>query len=440
MLHIAIGFLLLVVLLIIGVPVMYCFGAALIYCSITLGYTPTMIFPTIYGKLSSVVLLSIPLFILAGKIMEHGKIGDALINFIEMLIGKIKGSLAIMTAVASAVFGAICGSGMATLSCIGSIMIPRMKERRYPPEIAAAVSCCAAPLGMLIPPSGLCIVVAWGANLSVTACFMSTLIPGIILTILIGLTSYVMLRKSDIDSGTGIEKLPTFKETFSKVVVPRTKHAIPALLMPFIILGGIYGGIMTATEAAAVSALYAFPVAVFIYKGTTLKGMKDVLIDSARSTGVVMVMCVMTMALGQILTMENLPTELLGLLTAVSDNKYVVLMMINVFLVFIGMIMDDTCATMLCAPLLIPLGQQLGVDPYHMCAILVTNIGMGNVTPPTAPFLYMASGLADVSAAKVMKPVLIIILCAYLPTLILTTYIPELSTFLPNLVSSISVG
>ena len=163
--------------------------------------------------------------------------------------------------------------------------------------------------------------------------------------------------------------------------------------------------------------------------------MKDVLLDSARSTGVVMVMCVMTMALGQILTMENLPTELLGLLTAVSDNKYIVLLMINLFLVFIGMIMDDTCATMLCAPLLIPLGQQLGVDPYHMCAILVTNIGMGNVTPPTAPFLYMASGLADVSAAKVIKPVLIIILCAYLPTLILTTYIPQISTFLPNLIT-----
>lgn len=435
MLSIAIGFVLLVIMLIIGVPVMYCFGAALIFCSMTLGYEPTMIFPTMYGKLSSVVLLSIPLFILAGKIMEHGKIGDALINFIEMFVGKIKGSLAIMTTVACAVFGSICGSGLATLSCIGSIMIPKMKERKYPAEIAAAVSCCSAPLGMLIPPSGLCIVVAWGANLSVTACFMSTVIPGIILTALISIVAYVMLRKKELDGGRAIEKMPTFGETMKQVVVPRTRHAIPALIMPFIILGGIYGGVMTATEAAAVSALYAFPVAVFIYKGTSLRGMKEVLLDSARSTGVVMVMCVMTMALGQILTMENLPTEILGLLTAVSENKYVILLMINLFLVFIGMIMDDTCATMLCAPLLIPLGQQLGVDPYHMCAILVTNIGMGNVTPPTAPFLYMASSLADVSAAKVIKPVLLIILFAYVPTLILTTYIPQIATFLPNLIT-----
>lgn len=436
MIHIAVGFAILVVLLIIGVPVMYCFGASLFYCAVTLGYTATAILPTIYGKLSSVVLLSIPLFILAGKIMEHGKIGDALIGFIELFVGKIKGSLAIMTAISSAVFGAICGSGMATLSCIGSIMIPKMKAKKYPPEIAAAVSCCSAPLGMLIPPSGLCIVVAWGANLSVTACFISTVIPGIILTILISLTSYFLLKNKPIETGTGLEE----GVSLNQVLWPRTRHAIPALLMPFIILGGIYCGIMTATEAAAVASLYAFPVAVFIYKGTTLKGMKHVLMDSAKSTGVVMVMCVMTMALGQILTMEDLPTKLLDGLTTISESKVVILLMINVFLVLIGMIMDDTCATMLCAPLLIPLGVKLGVNPYQMCAILVANIGMGNVTPPTAPFLYMASGLANVSAAKVIKPVVIIILCAYLPTLLLTTYIPGLSTFLPNLILGSKLG
>ena len=283
---------------------------------------------------------------------------------------------------------------------------------------------------MLIPPSSLCIVVAWGANLSVTACFLATLIPGIILTVLISAVSWFLLRNKDIDSGTGVQQGVTLKE----VVVPRTIHAIPALLMPVIILGGIYGGFMTATEAAAVAALYAVPVAMIIYKGITLRSLKSVLMDSARTTGIIMVMCVLTMALGQILTMENLPTQLLGILTSVSENKNVVLLMINVFLVMIGMIMDDTCATMLCSPLLIPIGVALGVDPYQMCAIMVVNIGMGNVTPPTAPFLYMASGMAGISAAKAIKPVLIIIACAYIPTLLLTTFIPELSTWLPGLV------
>lgn len=413
MLHIGIAFIILVVLLIIGVPVMYCFGTALLYSAVTLGYTATGMLPTIYGKLSSVVLLSIPLFIIAGKIMEHGKIGDALVGFIELFVGKIKGSLAVITSVACAVFGAICGSGMATLSCIGSIMMPKMRDKRYPMEIAAAVACCSAPLGMLIPPSSLCIVVAWGANLSVTACFLSTLIPGIILTILISVVSYFMLRNKDIDVGNGLEQGVTLRE----VAGPRTVKAIPALLMPVIVLGGIYGGIMTTTEAAAVSAIYAIPVALWIYKGVTARGLKDVFIDGARTTGVVMVMCVMTMALGQILTMENLPTKVLAGLTSVSSNKYVILLMINVFLIFIGMIMDDTCATMLCAPLLIPIGTALGINPYQMCAILVVNIGM-----------------AKVNAFKVMKPVLIILLFAYLPTLLLTAFVPELSTWLPGLI------
>lgn len=430
MIHISIGIVILCTLLIIGVPVMYCFGTSLIYYSITLGYSATGIFPTMYGKLSSVVLLSIPLFIMSGKIMEHGKIGDALVDFIEMFIGKIKGSLAIMTAVASSVFGAICGSGAATLSCIGSIMIPKMREKKYPMEIAAAVSCTSAPLGMLIPPSSLMIVAAWCSNLSVLACFLSTLIPGIILTILISVVSYFMLRNRDIEIGSaGMEG-----KTIGEVIVPRTKHALPALIMPILILGGIYGGFMTATEAAAVAGLYALPVAVLIYKGTNIIGLKKIFMDGARTTGTVMVMVVMTMALGQILTLENVPTALLSGLTSVSSNKNVILLMINLFLVLIGMIMDDTCAMMLCTPLLVPIGIKLGISPYHMCAILGVNIGMGNVTPPTAPFLYMASGMAGISAGRVMKYVLIIILFAYVPTLIMTTYIPALSTWLPSII------
>ncbi|NLV69910.1 MAG: TRAP transporter large permease [Clostridiales bacterium] len=430
MMELGISFVILVVLLIAGVPVMYCFGASLLYASYTLGYTATGMFPTIYGKLSSVVLLSIPLFILAGKIMEHGRIGDALVGFVELFVGKIKGSLTIITTVACAVFGAICGSGMATLSCIGSIMMPKMAAKRYPMEIAAAVSCCAAPIGMLIPPSSLCIVVAWAANLSVTACFLSTLIPGIILTTLISLVSYIMMRNKDVDAGSGYDEGVALRD----VIWPRTKYAIPALIMPVIILGGIYGGFITPTEAAAVASIYTIPVAIFIYRGTTCSGMKTVLMDSAKTTGIIMVMVVMTMALGQILTMENMPMKLLDALIAISGNKLVILLTINVFLILIGMIMDDTCATMLTAPLLIPIGVALGVNPYQMCAILVTNIGMGNVTPPTAPFLYMASGMAGVNAAKVMKPVILIIVFAYVPTLLLTTFIPELSTWLPNLV------
>ncbi len=435
---IIIGFVLLVVLLVVGVPVLYCFAAVTILLATVLGYTPLGLFPTMYGKLANVVLLSIPLFIMAGGVMGKGRIGDTLVDLIETIFFRVKGCLALVTTASCAVFGSICGSGAATLSCIGSIMLPKMRERKYPMEFAAAIACCSAPIGMLIPPSSIQIVVAWAANLSVLACFLSTVIPGIILTVLLCATSYFILRKNpDIATCVAAGQVISFKDkrSYFKLLGNRTKDAIPALLMPVIILGGIYGGIMTPTEAAAVSVFYAIPVAVFVYKGIKMIEVKDVLIDTANTTGIVMVMVVMTMVMGQILTMENVPGMMLDFVTNISQgNKMVVLIMINVFLVAIGMIMDDTCATMLCTPLLMPLAISFGISPYQMAAILGVNLGMGNVTPPTAPFLYMASQMANVNSAKVIKYVLILILCAYIPTLILTSYIPEISTFLPQLI------
>ena len=423
-----VGFILLVVLLIIGVPVLYCFATVTIFLAAILGYTPLGLFPTMYGKLANVVLLSIPLFIMAGGIMEHGKIGDALINLIETILFKVKGCLALVTTVACAVFGSICGSGTsATLSCIGSIMLPKMRDRKYPMEFAAAIACCSAPIGMLIPPSSIQIVVAWAANLSVLACFLSTVISGIILTTLLCVTSYFILKKNpDIVTGVAAGQVISFadKKAYFRLLGHRTKDAVPALFMPVLILGGIYGGIMTPTEAAAVSVFYAIPVAVLIYKGIKMREVKDVLINTANTTGVVMVMCVMTMVMGQILTMERVPDMMLEFFTNVSHgNKILVLIMINVFLVAIGMI-GHTCATMLCTPLLMPLAIAL-TSPYQMAAILGVNLGMGNVTRPR---LLSCIWLPKwpINSAKVIKYVLILILCAYVPTLILTSYIPEL--------------
>ena len=428
------GLLLLIVLLILGVPVLYCFGWVIILYSMTLGYSALALIPTMYGKLGSFTLLSIPLFIMAGGIMEKGKIGDALVDLIEGLLYKIKGCLAVILPVTCAVFGSVCGSGAATLSCIGSLLLPKMRDKKYPMEMMAALAACSAPLGMLIPPSSIQIVVAWSANLSVLACFLSTVIPGIILTSLLSLTSWVMVRRNkniqNVDIGEAVLKDPTF---YRKMLGQRTRFALPALLMPVIILGSIYSGIMTATESAAVAVFYAIPVAVFVYKAVKLRALKDIFINTATITGTVMVMVVMTMVMGQILTMENFPTRILVFFTSLSEDKNIILLAINLFLVVIGMIMDDTCATMLVTPLLMPLMVELGGSPYQMAAILGVNLGMGNVTPPTAPYLYMSAQMANVSTLSVTKYVLIYILFAYIPTLILTTYIPELSTFLPKL-------
>jgi tripartite ATP-independent transporter DctM subunit len=428
------GFLLLIILLIIGVPVLYCFGCVVVLYSMTLGYNALGLLPTMYGKLTSFTLLSIPLFIMAGGVMEKGKIGDALLDLIESLMYKVRGSLTVIMSITCAVFGSVCGSGAATLSCIGSLLLPKMRDKKYPMEMMAAVAACSAPLGMLIPPSAIQIVIAWSANLSGLACFLSTVIPGIILTTLLSLTSWVMVRKNkDIQSVDIEESALKDPQFYRKMLARRTRYALPALLMPVIILGSIYSGIMTATESAAIAVFYAIPVAILVYKAVKLRALKEIFIKTATATGTVMVMVVMTMVMGQILTMENVPTRILNFFTSLSDNKNVILLAINVFLVVIGMIMDDTCATMLVTPMLVPLMVKLGGSPYQMAAILGVNLGMGNVTPPTAPYLYMSSQLAGVNALKVTKYVLILILFAYIPTLLLTTYVPEVSTFLPKL-------
>ena len=428
--ELVIAFFLLLILLVVGIPVPFAFAAPVILLSVSLGYEPSFLFPTAYTKLSGVVLLAIPLFILAGGIMEKGKIGDHLVGFIDLFFGRVKGSLAIISVVASAVFGSICGSGAATLSCIGSILAPKMRENKYPMGIAASVLCCSAPLGLLIPPSAIQILYAWSGQLSILACFLSTVLPGIMLTILLSVGSWIMLRKS-----TGLALNPRIeKKDMGRVVIKRTKSAVPALLMPFIILGGIYGGFMTPTEAAAVSVIYAIPVAMYIYRGINLNGLKNTFIETATTTGVIMAMLALIMMLSRILLMEDVPDKLMTLLLFVSDNPIIIMLMINVFMVIIGMIMDDVSGTLLITPLLLPIVMDIGISPYHFAAILGVNLGMGNITPPTAPFMYLGGRICNVNTSEMIKPCLFLICFAYIPTLLVTTYVPAMATFLPELI------
>lgn len=426
-----VAFLILLVCIVLGVPVMYSFGAATIWLVSTLGFDASFVFTTIYSKMNSAVLIAIPLFIILGAIMEKGGVGSALVNFVEIFTGRIKGALCMVGTVACAVFGAICGSGAATLSCIGSIMAPKMRERKYPMGVAAAVLACAAPIGMLIPPSSIQILFAWAGNLSVLTCFMATVIPGIILTALISVCGIVLCKKYPDVVVT--EKISAQeKATHARKV---TVHAIPALLMPIIVLGGIYGGWMTPSEAAGVAIIYSIPVSILFYRGTKIKDLGKTFKESAITTGVIMVMLGTIMVVSRILVMNNVPSMILdGLMQVSGNNKYIVLLMINIFMVIIGMLMDDVSGTLLLAPILLPIGMGIGVNPYHMAAILGVNIGMGNVTPPTAPFLYLGGRICKVDTKSMMKPMIFILIFAYLPTLILTTYIPEISLWLPKLI------
>lgn len=424
-----VALLILLVTLVIGVAVPFAFGAATVFLVYAGGYSPDTLIPVGYSKMNTVVLLAIPLFILSGGLMEKGRIADPLVGIAETIFGRLRGGLGVAAVIASAVFGAISGSAAATLSCIGTVMFPKLAERGYPVGHSAALMACSGPLGLLIPPSALMILYAWIAQLSVLKCFLATVVPGIIVAVLLALTNLIMLRnnrnlKMNDPAPPAQVIATTARQTF---------RATPALLMPIIILGGIYGGLMTPTEAAGVAAFYAIPVGFLIYRGLTLRSFTDVLVETAVTTGVVMVMLFVVMILSRLFIFEELPEVILGSLRSVSENPLIIMLMLNLFMIIVGMLMDDVSGVLLSTPILLPVAVEIGVDPIHFAAILGVNLGMGNITPPTAPLLYLSTRIAKAKINETMGPALVLIGCAWLPALLITTYVPAVALWLPNL-------
>lgn len=427
---VSIALLIIILALPLGLPVPFCFMLATAFMVVVQGYDPSFLLPYGFSQMSSIVLLAIPLFIMVGGMMDKGGIGTSLVNLVDIVVGRLRGGLGVVAVVSSAVFGSISGSAAATISCIGSIMFPRMRENGYPMGHSAALVSCAAPLGLLIPPSSQMILYAWVGQQSVLACFLATVGPGILLMILLSILNLIMLRKNTDIRVT--EPMPLKKKV--SLFGIRGGKALPGLFMPIIVLGGIYGGIMTPTEAAAVAVLYSIPVGFLIYRGLNRKNFISVIVSTATTTGVVMLMMYCIMMLSRIFIMEHLPARILVFLSAVSENKYMILLMMNIFMIIIGMIMDDVSAMLLCTPVLLPVAISIGVSPIHFAAIIGVNLGMGNVTPPTAPTLYFGARIAYTPTSSTMKPALVFIAFAWLPTLMAVTYFPELALWLPRLV------
>lgn len=426
---VAIAVIVLIVVLLLGVPIPFAFFASALVIVVGGGYDYTFLLPYGFSKVSSLILIAIPLFILAGNLMEKSGIGESLINFVEMFVGRVKGGLGAVMVISCALFGAISGSGFATLSCIGTIMLPRMEKAGYPKGVSAALISSASLLGLLIPPSLNMIIYAFIGGQSVLACFLSTVIPGIILVILLSATNFWLLRKNpDIRLMERMDR-PTYVKTLGN----RTVKAIPAMVAPVIILGGIYGGFLTPTEAAAVSVIYTIPVGIWFYKGLNGKTFKESLIVASTTAGVIMIMLLSVMMLSRLYIMENVPQMILAAMTSVTSNTILLILMVNLFLIIIGMLMDDTSAILLTTPILLPVVIQLGVDPVHFAAIMGVNLGLGCVTPPTAPFLYLGARIGNAPISEMMGPTMWFIAFAWLPTLAVTTFFPGLSLFLPSL-------
>lgn len=418
---------LLVITLTLGVPLPYCFGSALMVMYFMGDVTMKGMMLWGVQQLGNPVLLAIPLFVLAGTIMSESGIAASLLRFVNAFIGHVRGGLGVVAAVSCAVIGAISGSGLTGIAAIGPLLIPEMEARGYPREYATALIANSSILGLLIPPSVTMIVYGWVTDTSILACFLATLGPGLLIMTSFSVINIYMSRKFDLV----LDDKPSFSE-LSGEVARRGFHAFPALLMPVIILGGIYGGVMTPTEAAAVAVIYAVPVGFLIYKGLKWESFIFAGKEAATAVGAIMMMVLFSMILSQMFVYESIPQQLVQGIFSITENKVLLLILINIMLFLVGMVVNDVTAIILIAPLLLPLMNAIGVSPVQFAAIMGVNTAMGGVTPPYASILYLGARIGKVKVTKVIPPAMKLILFGYVPVVFLTSLWPDLSLFLPR--------
>ena len=418
----------LVLMLTFGVPLPYCFGGGLMIMALIGGATMkgTMLWG--FTQLANPVLLCIPLFVFAGSLMSESGIAASLLRFVNVFVGRIRGGLGVVATVSCAIIGAISGSGLTGVAATGPILIPEMASKGYPRGYATALVANSSILGLLIPPSVTMIVYGWVTDTSILACFLATLGPGLLITATFSITNLVMCRKFPL-----VMDPPQSLRRTVRDGVSATSRAVPALVFPVIILGGIYGGIMTPTEAAAVAALYALPAGFLIYRGLTVESFVRAAKESATAVGSIMIMIVFSLMLSQIFVMEDIPQALVEVIFAVTRNKVLLLILVNILLFIVGMIVNDITAIILIAPLLLPLMGAIGVNPVQFAAIMGVNTAMGGVTPPYASILYLGMRIGKVEFSEIIAPAMILIAVAYVPVVFLTAFWPDLSLFFPRL-------
>ena len=414
-------------LLTVGVPIAYSIGVAgVLTMLVHIDSLPAL---TTYALrmasgLDSFALLAIPFFILAGNIMNSGGIALRLIDFAKVLVGRLPGGLAVVNVVANMLFGAISGSAAAAASAIGSIMTPEMRKAGYDPHFSAAVNISSATTGMTIPPSNVLIVYSLASGgVSVSALFMAGYLPGILTGIALMIVAALFAAKAGYPVG---ERVP-FKEAIRCFF-----RAVPSLMLLVIVIGGILAGWFTATEASAIAVLYALLLS-FFYKELTWKELPEVLLRSARTTAIVLLLVATCTGLSWIMSYENIPQTVSRLLLAISDNPVVILLLINVILLAVGIFMDMTPAVLIFTPIFLPIAtQQLGMDPVHFGIMMVLNLCVGLCTPPVGSVLFIGCSGAGVRIDQVIRP-LVPLFVAMVVVLLMVAFLPDLSLLIPRL-------
>jgi len=422
---ILIVFVIIVIAMLVRVPVAFAFGFGSIIMLLWLDMNLDWVIPLTYSVLLSFPLLAIPLFSFLGITMEHAGIGKRLIDFVNVLVGRLRGGLGVVTVVSCGVFGAISGSAASAIYAIGTLMLPQLKKEGYPVGYATGLIACSAMLALFIPPSMDMIIFGFIGKISIAACFLATAGPGVLLIVFYSIINVIMSRKFPLRM---LPKVSTAQ--MAKELVHAGRQSFLVFLMPVIILGGIYGGVFTPTEAAAVGAAVAIIVG-FIYRGLTWTKLARATMSTAIITGAIMTVGFFMLIASRILVWEYVANMLVEVFLGVSDNVVIQLLMIDLLLIFIGMIMDDTSATILCAILLLPVTAVLGVNPYHVAGLVMANLGLGLVTPPVAPLLYMAGQVAgNIPISKYLGYSVPFMIFGNLPVILIVTLVPEVSTFL----------
>jgi len=412
-----------IITMLMGMPIAFSLGLSAMAAIMGMGGIPMQVLAQkIYSGMDSFPLLCIPFFILAGELMSQGKITEGLVKFAILLIGRVRGGLALANVLASMFFGGMTGSAIAEASALGSVLIPMMSQAGYDRRFAAAVTSSAAVVGPLIPPSIPAVIYSLAAGTSIGALFMAGLIPGILIGLALMLTCYVISRR---------RQYPIREEKVTiRDLLIGTKEVFLALLMPVIIVGGIIGGIFTATEASAVSVAYALVVTLFITKQIKFAQIPRMLITSGVVTAVVMIIVGTATIWGWVIAVEQVSSRVAVILSGTSPMLF--LFLTNVLLLFLGTFMDNIVIIILFAPTFAPIASGMGIDPLHFGMIFVLNTTIGLITPPLGEVLFIAGPIARISLEELSREIFVFILVEVV-VLLLVTYCPATTLWVPRL-------
>ncbi|MCH9746606.1 MAG: TRAP transporter large permease [Alphaproteobacteria bacterium] len=411
-----------VILTIMGIPLFVAVGLTTAVAIYIIDIPYTLMAQTGYGSLTPFPLLTIPLFVLAGRLMEVGGMANRMIGIATTLVGAYRGSMGLVTVFACMLFAALSGSGPATTAAIGSVTVPAMKREGYDIPFAAAITASAGALGSLIPPSNLLIIYGLVSETSIPRLFLAGLLPGLMITILLMITTYIIARRR----GYGGNGDPFSWGPFLKAAWDG-KWSIGA---PILILGGIYGGAFTPTEAAGVAVFYSLFVGLFIYRELTLKKLIDALRFTALLTGI-LILLTPTLAFGQLTAFYDVPTAVQDGITSITENKYLVLLLIGIFYIFIGTFMESLAQIVLFTAVFLPLATSLGVDPVMFGIFTVITCEIGFLTPPLGANLTVAARISNISIERISVAVLPFI-GAYIVGMLILIAFPDIAVLLPN--------